>query len=558
MIARPLESAGLALTSSHQPRRRAAARRAALLLWAAFLAGPLVAQVEPESAAAADSPHLDGRIGVAGFLSLQGDRYDYMVDSTADIALRLQPDWLILYRHRDHTPFFSPGPVPFGSVPGNQPDNLTLRDELRIYRALSGRLALGLAVRHEESYGSDYAGSVAADSAAPIVRWRSSLSRAVLRVEAEAGPLDSGERELDADAYWELHLGLDYATSWSPIFWNVRRPWIAVVADAYGLVGGEQTGESVMVGPELVFLTDSGNEVRFLAKYWHNDGVPFDATLDTDDALLGLALASPRLSAAHRESAGEPFRDFKVGTSIQGRYDVGLAPDSWMNQLALLSQLVQFDLLGLPLAVAIDYTHRRVLEWDSGGDELQNTSYLVAVGLETALPAQWQGLPLVAGVDFTHRSDHALDVPPERLEPGDAGYLPAEGRLENGNINVFPRFRLETQGWDDPMLPAELAGRHGWLGRLGWRVTAGSDGGGSRDRGQFAGQLSGHCDLVGFGAYALYVAGAASIGNESPDWAAELGARTRRARVFGRFESWGVTEHLGGEDLALIGMGWGL
>jgi len=72
----------------------------------------------------------------------------------------------------------------------------------------------------------------------------------------------------------------------------------------------------------------------------------------------------------------------------------------------------------------------------------------------------------------------------------------------------------------------------------------------------FSGRVALRSDLIGLGAYLLYLEGAAGSGSETPEWSVESGLRGSRHRAFVRFEDWGIPSRLGGEQVGMIGAGW--
>jgi hypothetical protein len=154
----------------------------------------------------------------------------------------------------------------------------------------------------------------------------------------------------------------------------------------------------------------------------------------------------------------------------------------------------------------------------------------------------------VLGLDYEHRSAHALDPYASRV--------PAGTYLERDSINIFPRLRLQTLGWDTPYRdPTMYERKTEWLNLVDWRVTLGYDFHHSRDRSPPAGQLGLNWDIATLNGNVAYLRGIGSIGNETPDWLAECGLRRRRGKLFLRAEEYGLEPRLARGYALVAGLG---
>ena len=489
-----------------------------------------------------------GRFDLGGAYALFGDTYQFSVESQAQIGLRIDRDWLLLYRHRDWTPFVNGDQ--FGRI---QPDILTLSDELRLYRALSQRWAVGLALRNTEAYAIDRPGGSSLAAVGPAIRYNDRIGAYALRAEVDLSPVVDGDGPADGDLVWQTRFQVERPLSkvW-PVFWNVDQAALRLAVDAEGIAGAPSDPFTLRVGPELVFPTRQGNDLSLFAHYWTNQNHPFAATQDEDATLLGIAVSSPAWGDSLDTST--QVGKLQGAPSIGGRYDLGFSSDFWLSQFDLYGDAFTFEAFTRPWSFVIDYSHRRKLGF--ADEDPQNTAYWVMVGLETPLPWAPTGVPVIAGLDFTHRSDHALDVPKQQILAPGAPLDPNVDRIQSTDINVFPRLRLETADYSDPVPHADLLRKRGWIGHLAWQVSGGWDFEQVDESEPFSGRVALRSDLIGLGAYLLYLEGAAGSGSETPEWSVESGLRGSRHRAFVRFEDWGIPSRLGGEQVGMIGAGW--
>jgi hypothetical protein len=489
-----------------------------------------------------------GKFDMGGAYAI-GDTYQFTVESQAQFGLRIDRDWLFLYRHQDWTPFVNGDQ--FGRI---QPDILTLTDEARLYRALSPQLALGIAARNAESFKIDRPGSSSLTAVGPAFRWQSMAGHYSFRAEGDISPIANGDGRADGDYIWQLSLQVDRPMSkvW-PIFWNVDHTLLRLSAEAQGIAGtADGDPYSLRIGPEIVFPTRQGNDLRLFTQYWSNQDNPLSAPSEEDAALVGIAVSS----RAWDPESSENLDTSRLNgvPSISGRYDLGISSDFWMSRFDLYGDAFSFEAFDHPWTLIVDYTHRRKLGIED--EDLQNSGYWVSVGLETPLPWRIADQIMLAGLDFSHRSDHALDFTPERQRDDVVAYDRKSGRVLSTDMNVFPRFRLESRDWGNPVPPRELLQKRGWVGSFDWRLCGGWDFEAVDDGDLFSSFIGARSDLLGLGSYLLYVEGAAGAGSETPDWSAESGFRGRRHRIFARYEDWGIPSRLGGEEVGLLGASW--
>ena len=129
--------------------------------------------------------------------------------------------------------------------------------------------------------------------------------------------------------------------------------------------------------------------------------------------------------------------------------------------------------------------------------------------------------------------------------------------IKNGSINLLPRFRLQSIGWDLPYRDPAMyeAGRTDWLHLVDWRVTAGFAINTTRDRSHWAGQLGLNWDVASINGAVLYLRGEVSLWEEIPDYVAEIGVRRPIGKLFLRWEDYGITDTIARGDLVILGLG---
>ena len=136
--------------------------------------------------------------------------------------------------------------------------------------------------------------------------------------------------------------------------------------------------------------------------------------------------------------------------------------------------------------------------------------------------------------------------------------MPPPEVVPHNSLNLL-RLRLQTLGWDLPYRdPAIYQARTAWLNRFDWRVTLGQDLYHSRNRLNPAAQLGLNWDAATVQGCVLYARGLGSIGNETPDWLAEIGVRRKAGKLFLRHERYGLERDLARGNTLVVGVGFAL
>src|SRR5664280_1295696 len=71
----------------------------------------------------------------------------------------------------------------------------------------------------------------------------------------------------------------------------------------------------------------------------------------------------------------------------------------------------------------------------------------------------------------------------------------------------------------------------------------------------FSGQVGLNWDIATVEGYVAYVEGVGSLGDETPDWRGEIGVRRPALKIFGRAESYGITDTIARGEIFVVGMG---
>jgi hypothetical protein len=233
---------------------------------------------------------------------------------------------------------------------------------------------------------------------------------------------------------------------------------------------------------------------------------------------------------------------------VWGGYDVGGNGSLIVQRFDMNVEAVDFRISEQQFTCVIQYETRQ----EHRAGDFDNVGYTVSFGLQTfiglASPLSHDD-PLMAGVDFVHRSDHAINPGPSRVPPG--------AFLDHNSINLLPRFRLQTPGWEFPYRdPGIYERKTAWLNFVDWRLTAGLNSDKStRRRDKFAGQLGVNWDIATVEGYVVYARALGSIGNELPDWQGELGVRRPAGKMFARYESYGMGDDLSRGATFVAGVG---
>jgi hypothetical protein len=309
------------------------------------------------------------------------------------------------------------------------------------------------------------------------------------------------------------------------------------------------------IGPEVQFATAFGNRANFQIRWYHNDDNPFFG-LNDSGFLFALEVASSMDSnlvwraRENRKSGWLPL--------VWGGYDAGASGSRRVTRFEMNVELADFLIADHRFTGFIWYESRQ--EHRIG--DFDNIAYSVSVGVQTPIGLESplsQGDPLVLGVDAVHRSDHSLNPDASRTAvigtPTQIGDT-TQNLISHGSLNVMPRLRLQTLGWDLPYRdPTMYDRRTDWLNYFDWRVTGGSTVRTSRKRGVFAGQIGLNWDVATLQGYVVYLHAIGSVGNETPDWQGEFGVRRPVGKVFARYESYHMKPTLAQGNAFILGVG---
>ena len=509
------------------------------------LAGVLAAWLSLAGTVAAEDQTQPLFRSYAGAFLWSDEDHNFLIESEVQLPLLVRDPWLLLYRHRETTPFLDL------EQQGLQAEALYNREELQ------GQFRWGDAVRLLAVGGYH----IVHNEDRPDRR-----SAYVLGAGIESPPRTNG-----APFYWVATAGTYVdrralaADWWTDLAASVRvvdfgsrqyldstfRPTVVLAGAIESVNDGTDFRARYQAGPEFQFLTANGNRADIQLHAYRNDRNPFFGSADTG-VLLGLNVNSAldEEYIFHARTLRQPGW-FPL---IWGGYDVGLGDNRRVSRFDMNVDLVDFLLFNHRFTGTVWYEINQ--EHRSG--DFDNVAYSVAFGLQTPVGLESvlsHNEPLVAGVDFLHRSDHALNPAADRVaansEPSPLGPV-----LANGSLNILPRFRLQTIGWDLPYRDPIIYDRHTqWLHTFDWRVTAGYTASTTRGRSRFAGQLGLNCDVATVQGYVIYVRGIVSAGDETPDWRGELGARRPRGKLFARWENYGMNSDLARGDMLVVGAG---
>ncbi len=476
------------------------------------------------------------------FRSLAGallftDDHSYFVESELRLPLLREGRVGLTYHHHEATPFLDVS----GDV---QAESLYGRDELEVDLNLSEYVRLIALGGYRVAYLEDRTGKFSAFVWGGGVGAPERTDGERLHWHVLAGGF-SDRRVLDAD-WWT-----DVYASWRMFYFiadqYLESRYRASVNLSARIESANESGHLrsfYKAGPEIQFLTANGNRANLELHWFQNDENPFYGS-DDRGVFLGLNVISSRDDEYlwHVRQGRQPGW-FPL---IWGSYDVAAGTTRRVTRFEMSVEAVDFVIADHLYTFTAWYeTHQ-----EHRAGDFDNVSYSVTVGVQT--PVGWesplsQGQPLIAGADFLHRSDHALNPNADRVAPG--------ALIESGSLNVLPRLRLQTIGWDLPYRDPSMYERQtAWLNFFDWRITAGYDTKSSRDRSPLAAQIGLNWDVATIEGFVVYARGLASAGNESPDWLAELGVRRPAGRVFTRFESYGIDANIASGTIWVVGAG---
>jgi hypothetical protein len=320
-------------------------------------------------------------------------------------------------------------------------------------------------------------------------------------------------------------------------------PTLGLAADIESANDGSRFHALYKAGPILEVTSANGNRARFEARWYVNDGNPF-----FENRYSGL-LIGVGVSASLDKDKLYDVRDRPLGwlPVVWGEYDLGYGNDRGIQTTELNAEIHDFLVFSHPITAVLWYESRQ--EYRPG--DFDNVSYSISFSAQTRIGLASflsQGKPLIAGLDYVHRSAHSLAPSASRVPPPEV--------LPHDSLNLAPRFRLQTLGWDLPYRdPERYRADAEWLNDFDWRVTLGYDFYHSRDRSPPSGQLGLNWDIASLRGCVFYARGIGSIGNETPDWQFETGVRRRAGKLFFRCESYGLEDHIARGNTAVVGIG---
>ncbi len=479
---------------------------------------------------------LQPTVSVTAGQFLLHNSHDNIVQTDVILPVFRSEPVTLRYHYREITPFWQEN---------SQAQLLYTRHQFQADIKLTGDIGLIAVGGYRRSAAQDRAGSLGAgtvglgvgslpQSTPPTLEWSVVAGSFFCRDDLAANWW------FDAHAAWRFHtfaerqsLDIKYRSSLG-LLANVE----AVNEDA-SLRGHYQ------IGPFLDFLTANGNRARIFAGWYFADGNPFYE--DRESALLG----SIQINSSLDKPALFNARDDRPRgwlPLVWGEYDLGWGGNRTLQRTELDAEIQDMLIAGHRVTGRVWYETRH--EYQRG--DFDNISYSVSAGVQTEVglaSVLSQGQPLVAGLEYLHRSAHALAADPTRVPP--SGFIP------RNNINVGPRLRLQTLGWDLPYRdPSIYQGDFRWLHHFDWRLTIGHDFNSSRNRQQPAAQAGLKWDIAAAQGCVAYARAIGSIGNETPDWLFETGIRRQAGKLFFRAERYGLESRLARGNLYAAGIGF--
>ena len=475
---------------------------------------------------------------------LIGKDHDFFVDSEVKLPLLQEDPIAFYYRHREATPFLD-------LDKGVQAELLYQREEGQVDFKLNSHLRLFAVIGYQTVHAEDRTGLFSAYTFGAGIGSPVRVDGERLHWSVVVGSY-MDRRDVSAD-WWA-----DVSGSWRVVDFaedkymgSDYRASVVLSADVQSVNDGDRFGALYIVGPEIQFNTANNNRANLQLRWYHNDNNPFYGS-DEDGLLLGLDINSSHddsyvLHALERRESGW----FPM---IWGDYDIGFGGDRRTQRFSMNVEVVDFTIADQRFTNFIWYESHQ----DHRVGDFDNISYTVTLGLQSTVGLESplsQDQPLVAGLDFLHRSDHALNPDNDRVQA--VGEPTAVGKLiPNGSINILPRLRLQTLGWDLPYRdPSMYERKTEWINNFDWRATVGMTGNSNRPRGNFSGQLGLNWDIATVQGYVVYAHGVGSIGDESPDWQGELGVRRPSIKVFTRYEDYGISRTISRGSIVVLGMG---
>jgi hypothetical protein len=475
--------------------------------------------------------------------------HNYFVESEMRLPLLHIEPVSVYYRYRETTPFLDLN----GSGP--QAELLYTRYELQVDFKLNDWFRLIGVGGYHSTYSTDRTGKLSAFVLGGGIGspFRSNGERVAWHFVG-GGYLDRNNFNQDwwsdgsfswrvIDFAQDQYLGSDYRAS------------IIFVADVESANNADRFQALYKIGPEVQLHTAFGNRANLQLRWYHNDHNP-SLGLNDNGFLFGLEVMSSMDSNLVFHARDDRLAGWLP--LIWGGYDVGASGSRRVSRFEMNVELVDFHVAEHPFTGFIWYESRQ--EHRIG--DFDNIAYSVSLGLQTPVGLESplsHGDPLVFGADFVHRSDHSLNPGASRTAvigtPTVIGDT-TQNLIDHGSLNMLPRLRLQTLGWDLPYRdPTMYERRTDWLNFVDWRVTAGLTVRSSRHRGDFSGQLGANWDIATVQGYVVYLRALGSVGNETPDWQGEAGVRRPAGKVFARYESYHMKATLAQGDAFIVGVG---
>ncbi|MEI6084049.1 MAG: hypothetical protein WCS70_07075 [Verrucomicrobiota bacterium] len=468
--------------------------------------------------------------------ALPGGSHSYIAESWLDLpVLRLEPV-TVAYRYAESTPFLKDNA---------QAQLLYARYELAAELTLCEQARFITVGGYQQTQYEDRPGSLSAYVVGG--GFGSGRGRSWLEWSVVGGGYLSRER-LDSDWWanvhgvWRIWQGKD-----KEAFGGTFKPAWGLAVDIESSNAGAAFRARYQIGPVLEVLSANGNQVRFEARWYHTDNNPFFEDRDTG-LLLGVSVKAEFDQDKILKARDE--RPTGILPVVWGQYDIGYGNARAVQTFEMNAEVHDY-MIGEQRITAVVWYESQQEQRDGDYD---NITYSVSPGLQTpiglASPVS-QGQPLVLGCDYEHRSGHALAPDAARVPPGTV--------LERNSVNIFPRLRIQTLGWDLPYRDPTMYNRKTeFLNYFDWRATLGYCWYDSRNRSNPAGQLGLNWDAATIQGNVLYARGVISMGDEIPDWSAECGVRRPWGKIFFNIERSGMEKNLGGGTTFSGGVGFNL
>ena len=472
-----------------------------------------------------------------GGLFLDGDHV-YVAESEVRLPLLRYENFSLGYRQHEITPVLKDGA---------QTQLLSSRYELETGYDLGDDLRLIGIGGYRRSALEDRAGSLNTYAIGGGIGSPASTEPRRLEWSVTGGGYVSRDN-LDADWWADGHLiWRAFEFKEGQMLETSFKPWLGLAADIETANDGEKIHGFYRIGPALEVISGNGNRARFLAQWFANDGNPF-----MENRYSSLLVGIEVNASFDADTVFDAQANRKAGwlPLVWGQYDAGYGGERSIQRTELNAEIHDISINDHLVTAFLWYESRQ----EYGPGDYDNVSYSVSMGAQSqiglASPLS-QGKPLVLGAEYLHRSSHVLSP--------DTGNAPPPTTVEHNSLNLLPRVRLQTIGWDLPYRnPDRYQRETRWLNDFDWRVTLGWDVHHSRDRPNPAGQLGINWDAAAVQGCVFYARGLGSVGNETPDWLLEVGVRRPKGRLFVRYEKYGLEHNLARGETFVVGIGFNL